>query len=328
LADRAGRPPSGSVVLVTPRSLAADPARCAQLEASVAEVRFRPGPLDADDLADALSGVDAVLAGLDRFDDTVFSRTPQLRVVARFGAGVDNVDLAAAARHGVAVTNTPGANANAVAELTITLLFAIARPIIAGVDAVRSGDWRATPGFELAGRTLGLVGLGAVGRRVATKAAALGCRVLASDPLVAEADARAAGAELAALEAVVAAADLLSLHAPLTAETRDLVDRRLLDAMKSGAALINTARGELVVEADLVRALDEGRLRAAALDTLRDEPPRPDHPLLGRDDVIVTPHIGGQTEEAVAAMARQAIDDLLAVLSGSPPRHPVEIRVG
>ena len=285
----------------------------------MAEVRFRPGPLDADDLADALSGVDAVLAGLDRFDDTVFSRTPQLRVVARFGAGVDNVDLAAAARYGVAVTNTPGVNANAVAELTIALFFALARPILARVDAVRSGHWRATPGFELAGRTLGRIGLGAVGRRVATKAAALGCRVLASDPLVAEAE----GAELAALEAVVAAADVLSLHAPLTAETRDLVDRRLLDAMKAGAALINTARGELVVEADLLRALDEGRLRTATLDTLRDEPPRPDHPLLGRDDVIVTPHIGGQTEEDVAAMARQAIDDLLAVLSGSPPRHPV-----
>jgi D-3-phosphoglycerate dehydrogenase len=311
---------------VTPRSLAADPSSCEQLVRSVAQVRSRPGPLGPDELATALSGVDAVLAGLDRFDESVFARTPELRVVARYGAGVDNVDLTAAARHGVVVTNTPGANANAVAELTIGLLFALARPLLQGAKAARAGRWSAPRGFELAGRTLGLVGLGAVGRRVATKASALGCRVIACDPLVDEAVARAAGAELAPLERVVAAADVLSLHAPLTAETRDLVDLRLLGAMQPGAALINTARGELVVEEDLVSALDEGRLRAAALDTLREEPPSPEHPLLGRDDVIVTPHIAGQTEEAVAEMAREAIDDLLAVLSGRPPSHPVEPR--
>jgi phosphoglycerate dehydrogenase-like enzyme len=309
---------------VTPRSLVADPSSCAQLERRVAQVQARPGPLNPDELVEALEGADAVLAGLDRFDASVFERTPRLRVVARYGAGVDNVDLAAAARHGVVVTNTPGANANAVAELTIALLFALARPLLQGVDAVRSGRWSAPRGFEVAGRALGLVGLGAVGRRVAKKASALGCHVIACDPLIDGHDARAAGAELAQLERVVARADILSLHAPLTAETRDLVDRRLLDAMKPQAVLINTARGELVVEEDLVRALDEGRLRAAALDTLREEPPPLQHPLLGRDDVIVTPHIAGQTEEVVAEMAREAIDDLLAVLSGRPPRHPVE----
>jgi phosphoglycerate dehydrogenase-like enzyme len=309
---------------VTPRSLVADPSSCAQLERRVAQVQARPGPLNPDELVEALEGADAVLAGLDRFDASVFERTPRLRVVARYGAGVDNVDLAAAARHGVVVTNTPGANANAVAELTIALLFAVARPLLQGVDAVRSGRWSAPRGFEVAGRALGLVGLGAVGRRVAKKASALGCHVIACDPLIDGHDARAAGAELAQLERVVARADILSLHAPLTAETRDLVDRRLLDAMKPQAVLINTARGELVVEEDLVRALDEGRLRAAALDTLREEPPPLQHPLLRRDDVIVTPHIAGQTEEVVAEMAREAIDDLLAVLSGRPPRHPVE----
>jgi D-3-phosphoglycerate dehydrogenase / 2-oxoglutarate reductase len=314
-----------SVVLVTPRSLAADPSSCARLRACVGEVRFRPGPLGPDELTEVLSGVDAVLAGVDRFDESVFSRTPDLRVVARYGVGVDNVDLTAAARHGVVVTNTPGANANAVAELTIALLFALARPLVHGAVAAWSGRWSAPRGFEVAGRTLGLVGLGAVGRRVATKAAALGCRVVACDPVVGEAECRAAGAELAPLEHVVAEADVLSLHAPLTAKTRDLVGRPLLESMKRGSALINTARGELVVEQDLVRALDEGRLRAAALDTLREEPPSPEHPLLGRDDVIVTPHIAGQTEEAVVEMARQAIDDLLAVLAGEPPRHPVVV---
>jgi phosphoglycerate dehydrogenase-like enzyme len=312
---------------VTARSLVADPSSCAHLERHVAQVRARPGPLGPDELVEALDGADAVLAGLDRFDASVFERAPGLRVVARYGAGVDNVDLAAAARHGVVVTNTPAANANAVAELTIALLFALARPLLQGVDAVRSGRWSAPRGFEVAGRTLGLVGLGAVGRRVATKAFALGCHVVACDPLVDDDAARAAGAELAPLERVVATADFFSLHTPLTAETRDLVDLGLLEATKPGAALINTARGELVVEEDLVRALDEGRLRAAALDTLREEPPSPQHPLLDRDDVIVTPHIAGQTDEAVEEMAREAIDDLLAALSGRPPSHRAETPV-
>ncbi|HUZ85518.1 MAG TPA: phosphoglycerate dehydrogenase [Candidatus Baltobacterales bacterium] len=299
-----------------------------RLERSVGEVRYRSGPLGSDELAEALVQVDAVLAGLDRFDESVFARTPRLRVVARYGAGVDNIDLVGAARNGIVVTNTPGANANAVAELTIALLLALARPLLRAVESVRLGEWTAPRGFEIAGRTLGLVGLGAVGRLVATKASELGCHVVACDPLVGEAEARAVGAQLVTREHVVAVADVLSLHVPLTAETRDMVDRRLLQSMKPGAALINTARGELVVEEDLLRALEEGHLRAAALDTLREEPPPPQHPLLRREDVIVTPHMGGQTDEAVEEMAREAIDDLLAVLSGEPPRHPVEVVLG
>jgi phosphoglycerate dehydrogenase-like enzyme len=227
--------------------------------------------------------------------------------VARYGVGVDRVDLEAARRHGVVVTTTPGANANAVAELTIALLFATARPF-----TCRAGEWKPQRGIELAGRTLGLVGLGRIGSLVAEKARGLGMRVLAHDPYV---------AGTVSLEEVQAAADFVSLHAPLTEQTRGLVDAAFLGRLKPGCALVNTARGELVDEQALLQALDDGRLRAAALDVLAQEPPAPDHPLLRRDDVIVTPHMGPHTAEATAAMGRIALEELLAVLSGGTPRY-------
>jgi D-3-phosphoglycerate dehydrogenase len=314
------RPLRDCVVVVTPRSFGMHDERLRrELEQEVGEVRYRPGPLAAQELAEAVADADGLLAGLDEISADVFAHAPRLRVVARYGVGVDQVDLAAAARHGVTVTVTPGANANAVAELTIALVFALARPLIEGRDRVRAGEWPALRGVELAGRTLGLLGLGRIGTLVAAKAAALGLRVLAHDPFVANSDV----ALLVPLETLVAESDYLSLHAPLHDETRGIVGRALLERLKPGAALVNTARGELVDESALLWALDEGPLRAAALDVLAAEPPPPDHPLLGRDDVLVTPHIGPHTAEATTAMGRVALDELLAVLSGRTPRFPV-----
>lgn len=314
------RPLRDCVVVVTPRSFGMHDERLRrELEQEVGEVRYRPGPLAAQELAEAVADADGLLAGLDEISADVFAHAPRLRVVARYGVGVDQVDLAAAARHGVTVTVTPGANANAVAELTIALVFALARPLIEGRDRVRAGEWPALRGVELAGRTLGLLGLGRIGTLVAAKAAALGLRVLAHDPFVANSDV----ALLVPLETLVAESDYLSLHAPLNDETRGIVGRALLERLKPGAALVNTARGELVDESALLWALDEGPLRAAALDVLAAEPPPPDHPLLGRDDVLVTPHIGPHTAEATTAMGRVALDELLAVLSGRMPRFPV-----
>ena len=313
------RPLRECVVVVTPRSFGMhDESLRTELESRVGEVRYRPGPLSALELVELVGDADGLLAGVDEIDATVFARAPRLRVVARYGVGVDRVDLEAAARHGVAVTITPGANANAVAELTIALLFALARPLVQGCEAARAGRWSAVHGTELAGRTLGLVGLGRIGSLVAAKARALGLRVLAYDPYV---TARAE-VQLVELDALCDGSDFLSLHAPLTDETRGLVDDAFLAALRPGAALINTARGELVDEDALLRALDAGRLRAAALDVLAKEPPPAAHPLLARDDVLVTPHIGPHTAEATTAMGRLALDDLLAVLSGREPRFP------
>ena len=318
---RQPRPLSECVVMVTPRSFGMhDPGLRRRLEAEVGVVRYRPGPLAALDLAEAVGDVDGLLCGLDHVTADVFAVAPRLRVVARYGVGVDRVDLAAAARHGVTVTATPGANANAVAEMTVALLFALARPLVTGRERARAGEWPALSGVELAGRSLGLIGLGRIGALVAAKAVALGMRVTAYDPYVAEAG---DDVTLVDLGPLVAGADFISLHAPLSEQTRGMVGRSLLERMKPGAALINTARGGLVDEDGLLWALEHGPLRAAALDVLDHEPPPPSPPLLGRDDVLVTPHMGPHTAEATAAMGERALDDLLAVLSGQAPRYPV-----
>jgi D-3-phosphoglycerate dehydrogenase / 2-oxoglutarate reductase len=318
-------------VLVTARSFGRSrPELRAELESTVREVRWNElgRPLDGAELREAVAGVDGVIAGVDRFDAAVIEAAPRLRVIARHGTGTDGVDLDAARRAGVVVTNTPGANAAAVAELAIGLMLALARRIPASDRGVRAGEYSAPPGVQLGGRTVGLLGLGRAGGEVARRAAALGCRVIAFDPAVSSDHALALGATLAARDDVVAEADFLSLHVPATGETRDMVDAAFLARMKPGAFLVNTARGELVVEADLVSALEGGRLAGAALDATRDEPPRPGNPLLERDDVILTPHSGANTEEARAAMGRAALDDLLAVLDGRAPAHPVEVTGG
>ncbi len=320
VAEPTVRPLSECVVVVTPRSFGMhDPGVRRRQEAEVGAVRYRPGPLAVAELVGELGDADGLLAGLDQLSAEVFAAAPRLRVVARYGVGVDRVDLAAAARHGVTVTITPGANANAVAEMTMALLFALARPLVSGQQRAKGGEWPALSGVELAGRALGLVGLGRIGSLVAAKAAGLGMAVLAYDPYVAQAD----NVTLVDLGTLVATSDFVSLHAPLTDQTRGMVDRSFLEKMKPGSALINTARGDLVCEADLVWALEHGPLRAAAVDVLGQEPPGPDHPFLGRDDVLVTPHMGPHTAEATSAMGEWALDDLLAVLSGRAPRYPI-----
>jgi len=319
-------PLADAIVLVTPRSFGRDdPSVRAALAAAVGEVRYngRGRPLRAGELCAELGDVDGVVAGLDAFDASVFAAAPRLRVVARYGVGTSNVDLAAAAAHGVAVTNTPGANAEAVAELTIGLLFALARSIPSADRAVHGGGWPAIRGVEIRGKTVGIVGLGRIGQGVARRVAALGCAVVAYDPAPDEEFAAAHGVRLAPLMNVMAAAHFLTLHLPLTPKTEGMVDRTLLGRLREGAYLVNTARGELIVERDLLWALDTGRLRGVALDALRAEPPPPDHPFLGRADVILTPHSGAHTVDAAVAMGRGALDDLVAVPSGRPPRFPV-----
>ena len=308
------------VVIVTPRSFGLhDPGLRRRLEEEVGTVRYCPGPLAAAALAQAVRDADGLLCGLDEVSAAVFGGAPRLRVVARYGVGVDRVDLEAAARHGVTVTVTPGANANAVAELTIAFLFALARPLVAGHDRARAGQWPALSGIELAGRTLGLIGLGRIGSLVAAKAASLGLRVLAHDPNVSESET----ATLVDLGSLVAESDFVSLHAPLTDQTRGMVGRSFLERLKPGAGLINTARGALIDEAGLLWALEEGPLRAAALDVLIEEPPLLGNPLLQRDDILVTPHMGPHTDEATSAMGAMALDDLLAVLKGQAPKYPL-----
>jgi phosphoglycerate dehydrogenase-like enzyme len=317
---------SGAIVLVTPRSYReADAEARARLETAVAEVRYneRGRALTGAELAAELADVDGVIAGLDRFDASAIAAAPRLRAIARYGIGTDNVDLVAAERAGVVVSNTPDANAVAVAEFTLALILALLRRLALLDRRVRAGEWAPERGAQLAGNVVGVLGLGRVGAEVARRASALGATVLAHDPYREPERARELGAEPVELEQLLERSRILTLHVPVSDATRDLVDAELLAALSEGALLVNAARGELVVEDDLVAALDSGRLAGAALDSLRSEPPGAGHPLLGRDDVIVTPHAGAQTVEARRAMARTATDDLLRVLDGGRPRHPV-----
>lgn len=318
--------PIDAVVLVTPRSFGVDdPAIRTELEAAVEGVRYsRWGrPLESHELAAELSDVDGLIAGLDQIDRDVFAAAPRLRVIARYGVGVSNVDLHAASEYGVVVTNTPGANAHAVAELAIGLIFALARSIPAADRATEAGTWPSLRGIEVGGKVIGILGLGNIGRAVARKAVGLGCTVVAYDPYVDTQVASDLGIRLAPQDEVVAQADFLTLHLPAVAESRGIVNRDFLARMRKGSYLVNTARGELVVEDDLLQALEAGHLRGAALDTLQKEPPDSAHPLLHRPDVIVTPHMGARTVEATAAMGRTAVHELLAVLSGQSPQFPV-----
>lgn len=313
-------------VLVTPTSYGRHDERLrVELESCVGRVTYNTTgkPLSSAQLAALLPGVDGYIAGLDVIDAAALAAADSLRVVARYGVGVDNVDLEAAAARGIVVTNTPGANAASVAELTVAFLLLLARPVMPAAAATRAGEWPRTSGLSLAGKTVGLVGLGAIGREVARRLAGFNCRVLAYDVVPDTAFAREHGVTIVTLEQLLAQSDFVSLHAPLLPSTRNMVDAAFLAAMKPGARLINTARGELVDEAALLDALQSGHLAGAALDAFAQEPPGGDNPLLALPQVVATPHMGAHTDGSTTAMGALALADCLAVLEGRPPRYRV-----
>jgi D-3-phosphoglycerate dehydrogenase / 2-oxoglutarate reductase len=313
-------------VLVTPTTFGMqDPALRSELEQTVGDVRYSPEkrPLTASELASLVNGIDGWIAGLDEIDASVIAAADRLKVIARYGVGFDRVDVAAATRRGIVVANTPGANSAAVAELTIGLMLALARRVCQANQAVRSGQWPRISGVGLAGKTVGLVGFGSIGQEVARRLSAFGCRVLVADPYVSPREVSGCGAILMSLDALLPVSDFVCLHAAATPVTTSMVNESFLQIMKPGAFLVNTARGELIEEAALAQAIESGRLRGAALDCLRKEPPGIDHPLLQLPQVMVTPHTGAHTDEAVNAMGRMALDACLAVLRGERPAHVI-----
>ena len=316
--------------MVTPTSFGQDdPALRVELEKLVGQARYNPHgrPLKSGELQSLLQDVDGLIAGLDEIDAAAIEAAPGLKIIARYGVGVDRVDLRAATRLGVIVTNTPGANSVAVAELAIALLLALSRKLCPANQAVHNGQWPRLSGLGLHGKTAGLVGLGAIGREVAPRLAAFGCRVLAFDPYVSPQTAVACQASLFSLDELLRQSDFVSLHAPVTPETRGLVDAAFLGRMKPQALLINTARGELVDETALFEALQQGRLGGAGLDCFIQEPPGADHPLLSLPNVLLTPHSGSHTDEATSAMGRMALRACLAALQGQRPDYVVNPQV-
>ena len=282
--------------------------------------------LTGAELAERLPGFDAVIVGMDQVTDETLSAADRLRIVSMNGVGLDRIDVAAATRRGVAVTNTPSANAASVADHTLALMLAQARAIPLHDRRVRNGSWSRVTGRELTGRVLGLIGLGAIGREVAKRALAFGMRVQVYDPFVEQAACREIGIDTVDLATLLATSDIVSLHCPVTAQTENIINADRLAAMKKDAVLINTARGELVDEAALAAALTGGKLSGAALDVFANEPPT-GSPLLEMQNVILTPHLGGNTLEAVLRTALQSARNVVAVLRGGRPDRLVNPKV-
>ncbi len=313
-------------VLVTPTSYAqSDPRLRSFLEAQVGDVVYNrvASPLSSAELVALVPGCDGFIAGVDAIDRAVIEAADHLKVIARYGAGVDNVDLEAARRKGIVVTNTPGANSVSVAELTVGLILALARSIPSISAATKTGAWPRVAGFTLQGKVIGLLGLGAIGRGVARRLVGFECIVAAHDPVMDPVEMAGLGVRSLPMGELARQSDFLSLHVPLLPDTRGMINKAFLESMKPGAFLINTARGELVDEAALADALRSGRLRGAALDVFQSQPPGAGNPLLGLPQVIATPHMGAHTDGAMDAMGWGALNDCLAVLRGEEPAHRV-----
>jgi D-3-phosphoglycerate dehydrogenase len=272
-------------------------------------------------LADELKTAHALIVRSDtEVTEELIAGSPALAVIARAGVGVDNIDVDAATRRGIAVLNAPGANTVSAAEHTVALLLALVRRIPWAADSMWRGEWdrRRFPGRELRGKLLGLVGLGRVGVHVAAILRAFGMRVVAHDPYLPEARAKELGIELRSLDDVLAGADVVSLHVPLSDETRGFMNRERLDAMKPTAVLVNAARGALIDDAALIEALEEGRIAGAALDVFEPEPLPPDSPLRGCDKILLTPHLAASTSEAQERVAGEICTNVRdALLTGT-----------
>jgi D-3-phosphoglycerate dehydrogenase / 2-oxoglutarate reductase len=252
----------------------------------------------------------------------------RLKLVARHGVGVDYIPVETCAQRGIAVTITPDANTQSVAEWVIGAMLALAHRFGPATRRARDGRWLerdGLTGIELRGRTLGVVGYGRIGSRLAAMSqSALEMRVVAYDPYRKPEEMQASAVQWHDLDDLLGIADVVSLHAPATAETINLIDRARLEQMKQGAILINAARGALVDTEAVVEALASGRLGGLAVDGIRDEPPEADHPLFEFDNVIITPHSAALTEEALRKMGEAAADEVLRVVAGQPPLNPVK----
>jgi len=255
----------------------------------------------------------------------VLDRAPGLKCICRAGAGVDNIDCDAAADRGILVMNTPAANSNAAAEQALGLMFALARNIPQGHLAMTEGGWgrKELVGIELAGRTLMVLGLGKIGRRVCKKANALGMTVVACDPVVGAEVASSCGAELISLEDALGRADFISLHPPLNDSTIGMVNDEFLARCKDGVRIVNVSRGPVIEEAALLKGLESGKVAGAALDVYAEEPPAADHPYRQHARVICTPHLGASTVEAQDNVGTQSAHQVVAFLTEARVEHAV-----
>lgn len=309
-------------VLICPESLRLQPGRFREIleaagldcidpegDSTLTEAQIRP----------YLPRCDAIIAGGETLSAPLMDLAPGLRAIARTGVGYDAVDVAAATARGIPVTITPGTNQGSVAEQAFSLLLALTRNIVNNDRTIRAGGWDRRLVQPLRGRTLGLVGLGRIGRAMATRALAFEMRVLAHDSIAdADFDARH-GINRVGFDELLGESDVVSLHLPLTPATQGLINRTTLARMRPGSYLINTARGGLVVEADLAEALTSGHLAGAGLDVLNFEPPEPGNPLLSLPNVVLSPHMGGIDTKGMADMVEMAAQCIVSLYQGKWP---------
>lgn len=309
-------------ILVTHNSIA--PSAVELLNRHDVDVFFSP-PYDAPEIVAERArdlAVDAIMVRQGKVNDLVIGASPKLKVIVKHGVGIDNIDVASAARRGIPVLRSLGSNSLAVAEHTIALALTLLKEVTWLDPAVKRGEWPKPTfiGRDIAGSVIGLIGFGAIGRETARLAEALGMEVTVHDPMAAPGAIEAAGHTRAdRLDDLLAAADIISLHCPLTQATRHLIDGPRLARMKPTAFLINTARGGIVDEAALAEALAERRIAGAALDSFASEPPAADSPLWGLPNLVATPHIGGVTNGSARAMAEIAARHIIDVLDGKAP---------
>ncbi|MBN1680818.1 MAG: phosphoglycerate dehydrogenase [Anaerolineae bacterium] len=280
---------------------------------------YAPGKMTREDTLAAMPDADALIVrSATTADAELLAQAAKLKVIVRAGVGVDNIDLDECTRRNIVVMNTPDANTIATAELAFGLMLALARHIPQADASLRAGHWdrKKYMGTQISGKTLGIIGFGRVGRALAQRAKAFDMREIAYDPFVPERVARHLGLSLVPrMEDLLEEADIISLHALVTDETRGMINRENIAKMKDGVLIVNAARGKLINSADLAEALISGKVAGAALDVYDVEPPAPENPLLGLDNVIYTPHLGASTHEAQAAVAidaaKQAVEALL-----------------
>jgi len=278
---------------------------------------------DSAQLSTCLQGYDAVIAGSEPYPAQVIDGCPQLRVIARAGVGYDAVDLQACDRKGIVLTTTPGVNHHAVAEQAIALIVSLSRNVVLRDRQLRAGIWERVSGPRLWGQTLGLLGLGRIGQAVAIRGRGLGMNVIAADPFVSPSVADEVGATLRSLDEVLETSDYLSLHSPVDDATHRLINDATIARMKSGAILINTARGQLIDEGALIAALRSGHLGGAGLDVFDVEPLSTGSPLVAMDNVILSGHIAGLDDESHRDTYQMIVDTLVQLRDGEWPAEQI-----
>jgi D-3-phosphoglycerate dehydrogenase len=283
-------------------------------------VRAR-GPLSEAQTLELVGDIDAFICGDDAITRKVLEKArPRLKIISKYGIGVDKIDVKSATEFGLPVLFTPGVNHTTVAEHTFLLLLALERNFIAAVDATRKGEWKRKTGHELLDKTIGIIGLGRIGKEVAIRARVFGMHPVGFDVYWDEAFARQHGVRRAAtLDELFAVSDYISLHTNLTPETRDLINARSIAKMKKSVIILNCARGEIVHTADMVSALQSGQVAGYGADVLDQEPPPASHPLLKLPNCIITPHVASRTYESVVRQATTAVKNLIFAMNGDKP---------